>query len=172
MKKKLVTLGVLSLLVFANNQAQTKKPATKPAVAKPAAKSTAKPAAGKGTVIVISVLAEMMQYDKKTITVKAGQKVVLQLENPDGMQHNLVITKPGAMDKVGLAADDLARDPKGAEKNYVPTLPEVLFATKLLDPQETATLNFTAPSEPGDYPFMCTFPGHWRIMRGVMTVVK
>ncbi|MCH8962102.1 MAG: hypothetical protein IH820_12455 [Bacteroidetes bacterium] len=32
-------------------------------------------------------------------------------------------------------------------------------------------LTFTAPTEPGDYPYVCTFPGHWRTMQGVMQVV-
>jgi len=33
-------------------------------------------------------------------------------------------------------------------------------------------LRFTAPDKPGEYPYICTFPGHWRIMQGVMKVVK
>ncbi len=39
------------------------------------------------------------------------------------------------------------------------------------DALQRATLRFTAPTEPGEYPFICTFPGHWRIMQGVMKVV-
>jgi len=87
------------------------------------------------------------------------------------MQHNLVIIKPGTTDKVGAAADKLAMDPNGAELDYVPKMGEVLFATALVDPEQTVTLRFTAPTEPGMYPFVCTFPGHWRIMQGVMKVV-
>ncbi|WP_420845224.1 plastocyanin/azurin family copper-binding protein [Maribacter litopenaei] len=48
---------------------------------------------------------------------------------------------------------------------------EVLFATALVNPDQTVTLRFKAPSEPGEYPYICTFPGHWRIMQGVMKVV-
>ncbi|WP_448633457.1 plastocyanin/azurin family copper-binding protein [Pedobacter panaciterrae] len=47
-----------------------------------------------------------------------------------------------------------------------------MFATKLLNPEEKVTLQFTAPDKPGDYPFLCTFPGHWSIMNGVMKVTK
>ncbi|MBF9254609.1 hypothetical protein I2I11_14990 [Pontibacter sp. 172403-2] len=122
--------------------------------------------------IIMSIVPDMMQFDKELITVKAGQKVIIELENPDGMQHNMVIIKPGTTKKVGAAADALARDPKGAQKNYVPDMPEVLHATKLLDPEEVVTLTFTAPATPGDYPFMCTFPGHWRMMNGIMKVTK
>ncbi len=127
---------------------------------------------GKATVLTIKVVEEQMKYDTKLITVKAGQPVVLTLENPDIMQHNLVICKPGTAEKVGKAADALARDPKAVEKNYVPQMPEVLASTKLVNPGESFTLEFVAPAQPGDYPFVCTFPGHWSIMRGVMRVEK
>ena len=124
------------------------------------------------TVIDLKVEKEIMQYDKKLITVKAGQKVVINLENPDGMQHNLLIIKPGTLQKVGKAADDMLSDPKAAEKSYVPKIPEVLYATKLVSTGETATLEFTVPSTPGDYPYVCTFPGHWRGMNGILRVTK
>jgi len=52
----------------------------------------------------------------------------------------------------------------------VPDSPKVLHATPQLDPQGKAELTFVAPKEPGRYPYLCTFPGHWRIMRGVMIV--
>lgn len=127
---------------------------------------------GAVTTITITVVENMMKFDKKQVTVKAGQKVVINFENPDFMQHNLVVIKPGTLDKVGAAADVLARDPKGADKEYIPAIPEVLYATKLLNPEETVKLEFTAPATPGDYPFVCTFPGHWRMMNGIMKVVK
>ena len=126
----------------------------------------------KATVLTIKVVEEQMKYDTKVITVKAGLPVVLTLENPDIMQHNLVVCKPGTVEKVGKAADALARDPKGLEKNYVPQLPDVLAATKLVNPGEAFTLEFVAPTKPGDYPFVCTFPGHWSIMQGIMRVEK
>jgi azurin len=138
-------------------------------------------AAGKGKAAVqgggpvtinMKVVEHLMQYDKKLVTLKAGQKVTLNLDNPDGMQHNLVIIKPGTLSKVGAAADALARDPNGAEKNYVPQVPEVLWATKLLGTGESATLEFTAPTVPGDYIFVCTFPGHWRGMNGILRVTQ
>jgi azurin len=113
-----------------------------------------------------------MKFDPKSITVEVGQSVRIVFENPDFMQHNLVIVKPGALQKVGRAADKLASDPKGSEMQYVPDMEEVLFHTKLVNPQSSETLEFTAPSEPGEYPFVCTFPGHWSIMNGVMKVTS
>jgi azurin len=111
-----------------------------------------------------------MKYDLKTFEVVAGKPVVIEFENPDFMQHNLVIIKPGTLQTLGKAADKIAADPKGAEMQYVPAIPEVLFATKLVNPEQTVKLQFIAPAQPGDYPFVCTFPGHWSFMNGVMKV--
>jgi azurin len=124
------------------------------------------------TTIWLEVVPEQMKFDKDTITVKAGKNIVLELDNLDGMQHNLLILKPNSLDKVGAAADAMLRDPQASEKHYVPDMPEVLFATEMLGPNEVYTLKFTAPSTPGNYPFVCTFPGHWRMMRGIMVVEK
>ena len=74
------------------------------------------------------------------LTAKAGEKVVINLENPDGMQHNLLIIKIGSLQKVGAAADAMLSNPKAAEMQYVPKMPEVLHNTKLVNPGETVQL--------------------------------
>lgn len=137
-----------------------------------AATGTNAAAGGPATVIHLKVIKNEMKYDLKSFTVVAGKPVEIVFENPDFMQHNLVITQQGALETVGRSADKLATDPNGAEMQYVPSMGEVLFSTRLVNPQESVTLQFTAPAQPGDYPFVCTFPGHWRIMNGVMKVVK
>ena len=43
-------------------------------------------------------------------------------------------------------------------------------ASPLVEPNGRAEPDFTAPAIPGSYPYLCTFPDHWRIMRGVMIV--
>lgn len=122
------------------------------------------------TTILIEVVPEMMKFDQESFKVKAGDKIILEIDNLDGMEHNLLIAKPGTLEKVGAAADAMLRDPKASEKFYVPQIPEVLFSTKMIGPQELYTLTFTAPTTPGKYPFACTFPGHWRMMNGIMVV--
>ncbi|MBK5278975.1 MAG: beta galactosidase jelly roll domain-containing protein [Bacteroidia bacterium] len=122
-------------------------------------------------VINIKVIKNEMKYDLKTFTVEAGKAVEIVFENPDFMQHNLIIAQVGSLEIIGKAADKLASNPKGAEMQYVPDIPEVLFATKLVNPQQTERLYFVAPEKEGDYPFVCTFPGHWSIMNGTMKVV-
>lgn len=133
--------------------------------------NTAAASTGPATVIKIGVIKNEMKYDIKSFSVEAGKPVEIVFENPDFMQHNLVITQIGKLKVVGEAADKLASHPNGAEMNYVPAIPEVLFSTKLVNPQQTVKLNFIAPTKEGDYPFVCTFPGHWSIMNGVMKVV-
>lgn len=123
------------------------------------------------TVIHIKTIINEMKYDLKTFSVVAGKPVELVFENPDFMQHNLLITQIGKLEAVGKAADKLATDPGGADRQYVPDMPEVLFSTKLVNPQETVKLRFIAPEKAGDYPYVCTFPGHWLLMNGIMKVV-
>ncbi len=121
--------------------------------------------------IELSTVPNKMAFDKTTLTVTAGTNVSLLFKNPDEMVHNVVIIKPGSSEKVGKAADLMAGDKNGYEKNFVPPFSEVLFATPLVAGGGTYQLDFTAP-EPGEYPFLCTFPGHWQIMKGVLRVVR
>ena len=60
----------------------------------------------------------------------------------------------------------------GEAKGFLPDSKKILWATKLLLPGQSEKLSFTAPAEVGEYPFLCTFPGHWLVMNGVMEVVK
>jgi uncharacterized protein len=48
----------------------------------------------------------------------------------------------------------------------------VLFSSPLVNPDESYSIIFKAPEKTGNYPYVCTFPGHWRLMNGVMKVVK
>ena len=88
------------------------------------------------------------------------------------MQHNLVIGKQNSLQIIGNAANKMITQNDAAEKNYIPNIPQVLFSTPLVNPNDSYRLRFTAPNEAGNYPFVCTFPGHWSIMNGVMKVVK
>jgi len=73
---------------------------------------------------------------------------------------------------VGALADAMAATPDAAERSYVPPTPDVMWFTKLVDPGKSFTIEFTAPRQTGDYPYICTFPGHWRIMQGTMKVAE
>ena len=111
-----------------------------------------------------------MLFNVTEFSVKPGQPVSLAFSNPDATAHNLAICKPGSAEEIGLAGNEMAKDPEGMKKDYIPPTDKILWHTKLLMPNAAETLRFTAPSTPGDYPYLCTFPGHWVIMRGVMHV--
>jgi azurin len=120
--------------------------------------------------IAINCVRERMLFDKTEFSVKPGQHVSLVLNNPDATPHNLAICEPGSVEEIGLAGNEMAKDPEGMKKDYIPVTDKILHHTKLLSPNTTETLRFTAPMKPGDYPYLCTFPGHWVIMRGIMRV--
>jgi putative membrane-bound dehydrogenase-like protein len=122
--------------------------------------------------IVLNVVKDVMKYDKQLITAKAGTTIQITLNNPDFMQHNFVLVKPNTVEKVGAAADKMVTDPNGAKLNYVPKMPEVIQATPLINPGGKSTIVVKIPNVPGDYPYVCTFPGHWRIMKGILRVTK
>jgi len=110
-----------------------------------------------------------LQYDTKVLEVKAGAKVELAFNNNDDMTHNLVIVKKGdAIEKITELSENLGLD--GPAQNYVPDSELILFHTGLLEPGKSESLFFEAPTEPGEYRYLCTFPGHARVMRGTLIV--
>ncbi|GAB4007981.1 hypothetical protein GCM10028808_13040 [Spirosoma migulaei] len=111
-----------------------------------------------------------LKFDVDKLEVKAGSKIKLVFNNNDDMLHNCVITKPGAANAVGDAA--LRLNLNGPKMNYVPNSPNVLYHTNILQPETSETIYFLAPTEPGDYQFVCSFPGHSSLMQGTLKVVK
>lgn len=175
--------GAGAILVYGGIKASRPKAeakATAPAAAAAApAAATAAPAAApatSGDVAIVTLkpgLANPMSFDITSFSVKAGQKVKLTFNNdsPTPLQHNLVLCKAGTKDNIVALANAMMTDmPKWMAKSFIPESPDVLHHTKLLNIKESETLEFTAPAEKGDYPYLCTFPGHSLIMNGVMKV--
>ncbi|MCB9949531.1 MAG: c-type cytochrome [Planctomycetaceae bacterium] len=118
---------------------------------------------------------ERMKYTVESFYAKPGQPVKIVFENPDATNHNLVFVQPGAVADVGVAANAMAKDPKNAESDFLPAdkADLIMYATPMIGPtkpQQITVLRFEAPTEPGVYPYLCTFPGHWIIMQGRMVV--
>ena len=125
----------------------------------------------------ISCIPERMLFTVDQFAVTVGQPVKIVFTNPDATDHNLVIVRPDAMAEVGMAANEMARDPRNANSDFIP--PEkralILHASPMIGPTRSSqvhVLRFQAPAEAGIYPFVCTFPGHWVVMNGVMVVAK
>ncbi|MGY8713757.1 MAG: plastocyanin/azurin family copper-binding protein, partial [Verrucomicrobiia bacterium] len=82
--------------------------------------------------------------------------------------HNFVLGQPGSLEEIGLAANEMAKDPKAAQSGqFIPSSKKIIVHTKMLKQEESEILRFKAPRKPGKYPYLCSFPGHWAIMKGV-----
>ncbi|HRI81285.1 MAG TPA: plastocyanin/azurin family copper-binding protein [Opitutaceae bacterium] len=120
-------------------------------------------AAGSGPVTAITITGDdRMRFAPTTFTVARGTEITVTFDNigsvpKEAMGHNLVILKPGT-NANGFAASGMAH----AARSYIaPELEDRVVAfTPVLGPKEKYKLVFTAPDEPGDYPFVCSFPGH------------
>ncbi|MEX2592378.1 MAG: PVC-type heme-binding CxxCH protein [Anditalea sp.] len=124
------------------------------------------------TVIEMGTLPGKMDFSIKNFTITAGQSVEIIFSNPDDMPHNMLILKPESLEKVGEMADNMAKAPDGYEKQFIPDTDLVLFSTPLINSNQTFSLKFVAPDQEGEFPYACTFPGHWRTMNGVMKVTS
>ena len=122
-------------------------------------------------VVRIQAIPEQMQFDLNWFVVQAGKPVQILLTNLDAMPHNLVIGQPGSLQEIGPKGGAMPPPADPEAKAYVPDTPLVLQSTRLVNAGEAARLNFTAPAKPGQYIYVCTFPGHWVRMYGVMLVV-
>lgn len=122
-------------------------------------------------VIAIGTVPERMIYDKEKIVVQAGRPVEFRFTNSDNMEHNFVIVEPGALAEVGEAAERTGRDPDAKARHYVPVSDSILLSSQSLDKGKSQAISFEAPETPGVYPYVCTYPGHWRRMFGALYVV-
>ncbi len=123
-------------------------------------------------IVRIGAIPHNTAFDVGEFTVQAGKQVIIVLDNTDIMPHNLVIAAPGSLTEIGQKAEAMAALPNAFALGFVPKSPNVIAATRLLQPRESDRLNLTAaPKTPGRYVFVCTFPGHWPVMNGIMHVV-
>lgn len=119
-------------------------------------------AAGAETVSIKAY--DTMKFSVTMIEAKPGEKVTVELQNAGSqpkksMGHNWILLKAGssASDYANAAIQASAQD-------YQPSslASEVLASIHLLGPKESAKTTFTAPTVPGSYPFLCSFPAHYQ----------
>ena len=114
---------------------------------------------------------DMMKYDKNELKAKAGQKIKLTLRHIGKMDinvmgHNVVILKQGVNIAVFAGKAATARDsgyiPEGSET-------DIVAHTKMIGGGQTTSVEFNAPAA-GTYDFICSFPGHYALMKGKFIV--
>lgn len=118
---------------------------------------------------------DAMRFDTDRFTVNAGQMVRLTLNHvgnlpAQAMGHNVVILYPD--DDVMEFGADVGEHRGGHHDDFVPEAlrDRVVAFTAIIGGGETATVEFQVPQDPGEYPFLCSFPGHFAQMNGVMIV--
>lgn len=157
--KKLFVFTLVAIAVFAvacnSNKSKTEK-----------APGEAAPSGNKLTNVVEMTANDSMKFSTIEINVKAGEKVTLTLKNigsipKQAMAHNWILLKDGT----DLAA--FAKEALNAPDHIPANDPNILAHTKLLGPGESDTIDFTVPA--GSYTFICSFPGHYQTMTGVLT---
>jgi azurin len=167
---RIPTLAVLALaLVFA--ACGSDQPATTPAGDR--ATTAEAPGAHDEVVdgvrtITITPVGNEMRFEQTEISATAGETLRIVFNNTassPAMSHNvLFVTDASEINAVGQAAMD------AADRDYIPDHPAVIASTPMAAPGERVEMTFTVPEEPGDYPYICTFPGHYMMMQGTMRV--
>ncbi len=117
---------------------------------------------------------DQMQFSVKEFEVKAGEQIELEFKNEGtlpkiAMGHNIVILKEGVS---AIAFGGKALQAGANATNALPDAvkTDVIAYSQLLGPGESEIVKFKAPAKPGIHQFVCTFPGHYAMMRGVMVV--
>ncbi len=111
-----------------------------------------------------------LTFATRSFQVKPGEAIRLTFRNPDVVPHNWALLKPGSLQAVGELTNRLVADPDAVARHYIPQTADVLVYTDVVLPQDEFTIWFQAPREPGRYPYLCTFPGHWMVMNGELIV--
>jgi azurin len=129
-----------------------------------------KPAAGAVTKLTVGCKEDELAFDQTALSAPAAGAIELTFHNHSQYhQHNWVLVNGGddkamAVYNAALAAGD---------KNHwlPPDSPDVLVHTPLLDSGNSTTISFQAPTQAGQYSYLCTFPGHYLAgMKGTLTI--
>jgi azurin len=115
---------------------------------------------------------DQMKYSTTALQAKPGEELHVVLTNigsvpKEAMAHNWVLLKPGSDVMAFSAAAAGAK-----EQNYIPDSlkDQIIAKIDILGPHQTGEVTFKAPDQPGEYPYLCSFPGHAALMKGVLTV--
>jgi len=111
-----------------------------------------------------------LTFATNELTAKVNERIGFTLSNPDVVPHNWVLVQPNSLQVVGELANRMIANPDAVARQYIPESDAVLVYTDIVSPGENQIIYFQAPAQPGRYPFLCTFPGHWMVMNGILEV--
>ncbi len=163
MKKTLTLITLLTLFIGCDNEPKKEKFSYKRVQETPTEQTTS----SSNEVVINSN--DQMLFDRSIINVKSGESVTLTLNHTgkiakEFMGHNFVLLKETT------DVDDFARRAMASkDSEYIPEGDETYAYTRMIGGGESDTITFEAPG-PGKYIFICTFPGHYQVMRGEFIV--
>lgn len=166
---KLSTLLTLALLVLSCGDDKKKEENETVTIGAKSTESAEKKSDENVTEVVL-LADDMMKFNKNEIKVPAGKTVRLTLRHVgklpvEQMGHNFVLLTQGTEIPAFGAKASAARD-----NGYIPEGTDAVIAhTKMLGGGQSDTIEFEAPA-PGTYEFICSFPGHYSVMRGQFIV--
>lgn len=179
MIKRQLILPVIVVLAFASAACGTNNEGAKAGVEAPASSQPEVAAVNPGTntvkaayEITIEPVGNTLKFNKTEFSVSPGQTVHIIFKNTAdnaAMSHNVVVVRSedviNTVGQAGMMASDT---------DYVPMdmKNDIIAFTPMSAPGETVEVTFTAPTTPGDYPYICTFPGHYLSMTGIMRVTS
>ncbi len=164
MKNLIAFIVLTTMLTACGETKKEEKPVLK------IGQTTQNTTAPKGTALALTGN-DMMQFDKKELTAKSGEKITLTFRHVGQLEkrvmgHNFVLLVPGT-DITGFASEAAAA---GADSDWIPKDgAQVIAHTKMLGGGQSDVITFEAP-QPGVYDYICSFPGHSGMMRGTLTI--
>ncbi len=162
-----LALGAISGCTKKEEAPATPPPAQAPVAAAAGSNTAVDPNKKPDAELTLGSDGDNMAFNKTELTAKAGSWVRVTMVNnakgTAGMQHNWVLVRPGTETEVANAGIQA-----GEASDWVPASPNVVAHTHLLKKGdgEKDSITFIAPPA-GDYPYVCTFPGHAVVMKGV-----
>lgn len=122
--------------------------------------------------LTINAKPEEMSFQQQSLYAYEGQPLKLVFNNLHPDLHNVVLLKKGVdVDVFGKALEAYLTDPKAIDTNYIPPaqMNQVIAATGVLSYEGSAMVEVDG-LEAGEYVYLCTVPGHWQVMQGVLTI--
>ena len=150
------------------------------AAPEPVAQTVTTPAAGEidldrlpPALLTLDAAAEgVMRFEQTTLQAFENQPITLVFNNLHPDLHNVVLLNQGVdVQQFGQALNNYLTDPNAIENDYIPPaeMDKVIAATSVLEQGGTQTITIDG-LPPGEYTYLCTVPGHWAVMQGVLTI--
>lgn len=131
-------------------------------------------AAQQADTVFVEPVGDQMEFGVKKIEAKSGSRITIVMNNTasnPAMHHNVAVLRLNVDDEEGIVEVGVAAMNAGEEQGYVPDHDAVVAATPMAAPGQRTEITFTVPP-PGSYPFVCLYPGHYVVMRGVFVSTR